>query len=67
MMNRKGNQMFQNLTEIHAAIRTMSDDELTQLLKGTKEMLDKGYIELDLATEVMGIAIAHMLERSITA
>lgn len=53
--------------EIHAAFRTLTDEQLRLVLKGTKEMLDKGYIEQDLALEVMGIAIAHMLERSIAA
>ncbi len=59
--------MFQNLPEIHAAFRTLTDEQLGHVLKGTKEVFDKGYIEQDLALEVIGIAIAHMLERSIAA
>ena len=59
--------MFQNLPEIHAAIRTMTNEELKQLLIGAKMMLDQGLIDQEKALEIAGAAIAHMLERSITA
>lgn len=59
--------MSLNQPEIHTAFRTLTDEQLGQVLKGTADLLQKGLIEQDLALEVMGIAIAHMLERSIAA
>lgn len=57
--------MFNSMTEIHAAIRTMSDNELEQLILGANMMLKQGSITQDQALEIAGVAVAHMLERSI--
>ena len=56
--------MFNSMTEIHAAIRTMTDEELQQLILGANMMLEQGSITQDQALEIAGVAVAHMLERS---
>jgi len=57
--------MFNSMTEIHAAIRTMTNEELEQLVLLATKMLDLGSINQDQALEIMGVAVAHMIERSI--
>ena len=57
--------MFNSMTEIHAAIRTMTNEELEQLVLLAAKMLEQGSITQDQALEISGVAVAHMIERSI--
>ena len=57
--------MFNSMKEIHTAIRTMTNEELDQLATAASEMYANGMINLDKMTEIMGIVVAHQLERSI--
>ncbi len=57
--------MFNSMTEIHAAIRTMTNEELEQLILLAAKMLELGSITQDQALEISGVAVAHMIERSI--
>ncbi len=57
--------MFNSMTEIHAAIRTMTNEELEQLVLLAAKMLELGSITQDQALEISGVAVAHMIERSI--
>jgi hypothetical protein len=57
--------MFNSMTEIHAAIRTMSDNELEQLTKLTGMMYEQGSITQDQAVEILGVVVAHTFDRSL--
>ncbi len=57
--------MFNSMTEIHAAIRTMTDKELEQLILLAGMMYEQGSITLDQTIEILGVAVAHTFERSI--
>lgn len=57
--------MFNSMTEIHAAIRTMTNEELEQLVLLAAKMLEQGSITQDQALEISGVAVAHMIERLI--
>ncbi len=57
--------MFNSMTKIHAAIRTMTNEELEQLILLAAKMLELGSITQDQALEISGVAVAHMIERSI--
>jgi hypothetical protein len=57
--------MFNSMQEIHAAIRTMTNEELDQLATAASEMYANGMIDLDKMTEIMGIVIGHAFERSV--
>jgi hypothetical protein len=59
--------MFNSMKEVHAAIRTMSADELSQAALLTGKMFEQGSITQDQALEIMGIIIAHSIERSLKA
>jgi hypothetical protein len=57
--------MFNSMTEIHAAIRTMTNKELEQLILLAGMMYEQGSITLDQTIEILGVAVAHTFERSI--
>ena len=56
--------MFNSMTEIHAAIRTMSKEEIDQMTLLTGKLYEDGSITLDQAIEILGIVVAHTFERS---
>jgi hypothetical protein len=57
--------MFNSMQEIHAAIRTMTDDELDWMASLAGKMLEQGSITQDQAIEIMGVVIAHSIERKV--
>lgn len=57
--------MFNSMTEIHAAIRTMTNQELDQLIQLAGMMYEQGSITLDQTVEILGVAVAHKFERSV--
>jgi hypothetical protein len=57
--------MFNSMQEIHAAIRTMTDDELDWMASLAGKMLEQGSITQDQAIEIMGVIVAHSLERKV--
>lgn len=57
--------MFNSMAEIHAAIRTMTDKELDQLIQLAGMMYEQGSITLDQTVEILGVAVAHKFERSV--
>jgi hypothetical protein len=59
--------MFNSMKEVHAAIRTMTSDELDQLTLLTGKMFEQGSITQDQALEIMSVIIAHSIERSVKA
>jgi ATP-dependent protease Clp ATPase subunit len=59
--------MFNSMKEIHAAVRTMTKEELEQMVVAAGNLLDEGVIGQDQAIEIVSVAIAHMLERSLKA
>jgi prefoldin subunit 5 len=59
--------MFNSMQETHAAIRTMTNEELDQLATAASEMYANGMIDLDKMTVIMGIVIGHYIERSVNA
>jgi hypothetical protein len=65
IINKGDHKMFNSMKEIHTAIRTMTNEELDQLATAASEMYANGMINLDKMTEIMGIVVAHQLERSI--
>jgi len=67
IINKGETEMFNSMKEVHAAIRTMTNEELDQLATAASEMYANGMINLDKMIEIMGIVGAHQLERSIKA
>jgi hypothetical protein len=64
----KGYTMFdltEDLRELHSTIREMTDEELVQLTQGVGMLYENGKIDLDKAVFVLGIVVAHTLERKI--
>jgi hypothetical protein len=59
--------MFNSMQEIHAAIRTMTSEELDQMSLLATKMLEQGSITQDQAIEIVGIIIAHSFERKLKA
>jgi hypothetical protein len=59
--------MFNSMKEVHAAIRTMSNEELKQVLMLADMMLEQESITIDQWIEIGGVVVAHQLERSIKA
>ena len=59
--------MFNSMQEIHAAIRTMTNEELDQMALLATKMLEQGSITQDQAIEIVGIIIAHGFERKLKA
>jgi hypothetical protein len=59
--------MFNSMQEIHAAIRTMTNEELDQMTILTGKMFEQGSITQDQALEILGVIVAHSIERSIKA
>ncbi len=59
--------MFNSIEEIHSAIRSMTKEELEQMIVLAGRMLENASITQDQAIEISGVAIAHMLERSLKA
>jgi len=57
--------MFNSMQEIHAAIRTMTNEELDQMALLATKMLEQGSITQDQAIEIMGVVIAHSIERKV--
>ena len=56
--------MFNSMKEVHAAIRTMTKEELDQMTLLTGKLYEDGSITQDQAIEILGIIVAHMFERS---
>ena len=57
--------MFNSIEEVHAAIRTMTNEELDQLALLTKKTFERNGITQDQALEILGIILAHSIERSL--
>jgi hypothetical protein len=57
--------MFNSMTEVHAAIRTMTKEELDQLVILAGKMLEEGMITQDQAIEIAGVAVSHMIARAV--
>jgi hypothetical protein len=57
--------MFNSMQEIHAAIRTMTNEELDQMALLAGKMLEQGSITQDQAIKIMGVVIAHSIERKV--
>jgi hypothetical protein len=55
------------MQEIHAAIRTMTNEELDQMTILTGKMFEQGSITQDQALEILGVIAAHSIERFIKA
>jgi cytochrome c-type biogenesis protein CcmE len=53
------------MQEIHAAIRSMTNEELDQMALLATKMLEQGSITQDQAIEIVGIVIAHSIERKV--
>ena len=66
-METKEKKMLKSMEEVHAAIRTMSQDELDQLTRGVGMLYENGEITMDQAVEALGLIVAHTFERTMKA